>query len=83
MIPYNGTCEQTKKIRRVTAVHSNFWLKGTCTAKSEPRLTNTSHQVPCGLAKKPLEVGEGMAELDLKTELKGQVRDPDSLSKLG
>ena len=29
MIPYSGTCEQTKKMRRVTAVHSTFWLKGT------------------------------------------------------
>lgn len=29
MIPYNGTCEQTRKMSRVTAVHSTFWLKGT------------------------------------------------------
>lgn len=29
MIPYSGTCEQTKKMRSVTAVHSIFWLKGT------------------------------------------------------
>ena len=29
MMPYSGTCEQTKKMRRVTAVHSTFWLKGT------------------------------------------------------
>ena len=28
IIPYNGTCEQTRKMRRVTAVHSTFWLKG-------------------------------------------------------
>ena len=24
MIPYSGTCEQTKKMRSVTAVHSTF-----------------------------------------------------------
>ena len=27
IIAYSGTWEQTKKIRRVTAVHSTFWLK--------------------------------------------------------
>jgi hypothetical protein len=30
IMPYSGTWEQTKKMRRVTAVHSTFWLKGTC-----------------------------------------------------
>jgi hypothetical protein len=30
MMPYRGTCEQTRKMRSVTAVHSTFWLKGTC-----------------------------------------------------
>ena len=35
MIPYNGTCEQTKKMRRVTAVHSTFWLKGTLRSGDE------------------------------------------------
>ena len=29
-MPYRGTWEQTRKMRRVTAVHSTFWLKGTC-----------------------------------------------------
>ena len=29
MMPYSGTCEQTKKMSNVTAVHSTFWLNGT------------------------------------------------------
>ena len=29
-MPYKGTWEQTRKMRRVTAVHSTFWLNGTC-----------------------------------------------------
>jgi hypothetical protein len=36
MIPYSGTCEQTRKIKRVTAVHRTFWLKGTCGKKMRP-----------------------------------------------
>jgi hypothetical protein len=35
MIPYSGTCEQTKKMRSVTAVHSTFWLKGTLRSGEE------------------------------------------------
>lgn len=34
MIPYRGTCEQTRKIKRVVAVHSTLWLKGTWRAGS-------------------------------------------------
>lgn len=30
MMPYRGTWEQTRKMRRVVAVHRTLWLKGTC-----------------------------------------------------
>lgn len=35
MIPYSGTCEQTRKMARVTAVQRHFWSNGTCDLTSE------------------------------------------------
>lgn len=35
MIPYSGTCEHTRKMSSVTAVHSTFWLKGTLRSGDE------------------------------------------------
>lgn len=49
-MPYNGTWEQTKKMRSVTAVHSTFWLNGTCVAKVSRLHLNVKSLgcVPCG-----------------------------------
>jgi hypothetical protein len=38
-MPYNGTCEQTKKMSSVTAVHNIFWLNGTYSTYVIPRET--------------------------------------------
>jgi hypothetical protein len=38
MMPYSGTWEQTRKIKRVVAVHSTLWLNGTCGIVSTRRV---------------------------------------------
>ena len=72
MIPYSGTWEQTKKIRRVTAVHSTFWLKGTCFffCSREIRLWNDEAHALCDLARRlQVKLGE-KAERGWGTELR-------------
>lgn len=73
MIPYNGTCEQTKKMQSVTAVHSTFWLKGTWSkfyeASDGPK---TREYTLFGQGKRPQEGWEGKAGRDSRTGLFGK-----------
>ena len=70
MIPYSGTCEHTRKIRRVTAVHRIFWLKGTFGGATQQDSTKLGAKcIPFDLVTKLLEELEGKARRDLKTEL--------------
>lgn len=70
MIPYSGTCEQTKKMQSVTAVHSTFWLKGTCADVGElSEKPKTRSHALFGQGKRPQARWEGRAGRDSKTGL--------------